>query len=216
MGKGLGSVKIPVSVLIQEAVDLRVSCEKDRDILIRAGLNWDACSMMNKKLEECKKLETRWNLYKQDYKAQTYALNKLTKECMQVRTELSAHIAFEKARSNIDVKHIGLSQQHARADIVQDLYDLSYTAESMHIKDPLCNIDRKLAARAKQLSTKLSKNTAVHVIDMPAKTALKQKRDKAIAELYNLVNEIRKTGRYVFRNNPLRKKAYASAYRRSN
>jgi hypothetical protein len=65
------SLKIPMSVLIQEAVDLKVICEKDKAKLLSAGLKWSTFSLMLKKLEACKKLDAQLTVYKQDCKIKT-------------------------------------------------------------------------------------------------------------------------------------------------
>lgn len=209
------SLKIPMSVLIQEAADLKIICEKDKAKLLSAGLKWGAFSLMLEKLEECKKLDAQLTVYKQDCKIKTDELNTLTKECKQSRTQLSTHLAFEHARNKIDFNRTGLSQRHARADIIQDLFDLAVAAESTHKNFPSCKIDLSLAENARRLATMLSQNDAACTINNQEKTIMRKKRDDAARELQNLVNEIRALGRNAFADDPVRQKAYASGYFRN-
>jgi len=94
MAAQTGAIKLPVAVLIQQAEDLKVICEKDRERLIAAGFKWKEYQELLKGMDASKKLETSWKIYRQDYKGSTVTLCTTTRECMKLRAELWEHLDF--------------------------------------------------------------------------------------------------------------------------
>jgi len=72
--------------------------------------------------------------------------------------------------------------------------------------------NKHLPEEGRRMSSVLLKSIAQHANDRPSIPDLKKKRDEAIRALYMLVNSIRATGRFAFRDDKDRGKAYANNY----
>jgi hypothetical protein len=212
MAAQTGAIKLPVAVLIQQAEDLKVICEKDRERLIAAGFKWKEYQELLKGMDASKKLETSWKIYRQDYKGRTEALCITTRECMKLRAELWEHLDFYYRRNEMPRAVPGVSRKRSRADVAQDLMDLSALYEKAIQGTPEAMKNKHLPAEGRRMSGILLKSIAKHANDRPSISDLKKKRDEAILSLYKMMNSIRTAGRFAFRDDKDRAKAYANNY----
>lgn len=81
--------KIPVTDLIQEAIDLKTIIRHDKEILVKRGLDWNLVEDLDDKADKCSRAEAKWVCTKHDCKVVTLNLVALVKECKKVRSQVS-------------------------------------------------------------------------------------------------------------------------------
>ncbi len=105
-----------------------------------------------------------------------------------------------------------ISRGRSRNDTIQDLHDLAYKGKSDPDSFNGFNYDLTLFDRAEELSSELMYLQAL--VHKEAGTGSHDKvfRDKAYTYLKELVDYIRKYGRFALRNQPHRLKLYQGIY----
>lgn len=208
-------IRIPVSSLVQEAVDLKIICNNDREFLTGDQFDWSKINGLEKMASQCAAAEAAWQATRTDCTLITGKLKKYKKECLKLRSSLSFKLRSLAADNKFPVRIPGYSHKRAYADIVQDLHDLWWVCKE-HKECLLQNgIDPSEGEKAKTASGTLAKMVAVAVNEKPSLSSDLAKRDKIRLELYTLVISIRNSCKLVFCDDPERRSRYTSYYHRA-
>ena len=98
--------------------------------------------------------------------------------------------------------------------MIQDLSDLAALGEAGAAELKAMRFDKPRLAQASVLADDMAVLLARAKGETADDSYTKLMRDRAYTHLKAAVDEVRVTGRYVFRNDKERRKAYASDYRR--
>lgn len=170
-----------------------------KELPIRAGACREAQSIWNKDFRSQKEAQKEWSL--------------VAPESYHLRNDLLQTMRFAYRKDPSLVSRVAaIAQGDGHADMIQDLNDIAVLGKEN--PDPLSAIGFDLteldnaAAKADELADLLARANG----DKAEQNDSKVIRDKAYTYLKELVDEIRETGKYVFRNNKTRYKGYTSSY----
>jgi hypothetical protein len=205
----------PVAIALQEAEDQYVWCQKDKDALVSAGLDWTLVEDLQARASACRYIQSEWQ---KDYKSLEEAQlewKAKSPEAYALRDELLHHF-FHAYRNQSDLKSKvqKIADGDGNADMIQDLSDISVLGKAN--PEPLQQIGLDLnlldnaATMADAMSELLARSNGFKMSD----NKLKVQRDKAYTYLKMALDEIRCHGQYVFWRNEDRKKGYVSKYYR--
>ncbi|MGD9900270.1 MAG: hypothetical protein AB7T22_14195 [Calditrichaceae bacterium] len=207
------SPNMPVDVFLQEAENLSVWCQQDKDLLIKAGLNWSLVDDLSVRAGVLREAESFW------FNAR-FAREKSRKEwkeksplAFDLRNRLLHDFGFAFRNDEaLAVKVSAIAKGSRNADMIQDLNDLavfgkanpgplSKTGFEFHLLD-------EAAAKADEMADLLSRAASEREKTVRKKII----RNKAYTLLKNNVDEIRACGQYVFWRNEERIRGYISHY----
>lgn len=136
MKKEKGFRKINIFYFIQDAVDMRVLCERDKEKLIAANLPWSKYDELLVKTDELIPLSRKLLLLREDCKYEASCLQEFARECYKLRSKLRNALNNSFELAGWERKIPGMSRKKAYIDISQDLMDLAVTAERFMFKAP--------------------------------------------------------------------------------
>jgi len=205
--------KVPVDVAAQEAENLYVWCQQDKDMLEKAGLDWNLVTDLPTRTAACRYAQAQWQkdyLSLEDVQRQW---NEQSPKAYDLRDELIHHF-FHGYRKLPDLySHTRrIAEGSGHADMIQDLADLA--ALGRQYPEPLIAIGMDLNllevadTRSGEMATLLARTNGERM----SNSKLKVTRDKAYAFLKVAVDEIRQCGQYVFWHDDERAKGYVSQY----
>jgi hypothetical protein len=206
------AVKIPIAILIQQACDLQILCEKDKEKLTAAGLTQHAYEKLIRDTRICMDLETQWQVARHDLKGDSQQLRDLAGESRRVRAKLREQLNLYCESKDIPRRVAGVSCKRSRADVAQDLLELALMFENVLKESPQTRFDTQLPAEARRLSDALLGSVAGHAGDHIQSKTLRAQRDAAVGALFQHIIAIRTIGKFAFCDDPLRRKAYTSNY----
>jgi hypothetical protein len=206
--------KIPVATALQEAEDLFVWCQEDKAQLERAGLNWQIPSGLPKRAAVCRYLQSLWEKETKIYSSVQREWKQKSTEGFALRNELLRHFNFAFRNHPGILSQVKLiSKGSSNADMIQDLSDLAAlgTEHSKYLQS--IGIDPELFRKAGILLGELAVLLAKYNGEMKeGNYKMKVLRNKAFLYLKEAMDEIRETGKYVFRNDDERYRGYISYY----
>lgn len=208
-----GSPTVPVNVFVQEADDLYLWCQDDREQLIQAGLDWNQVSLIPACAKICREFQSQWlKTYKSTDKIKKEWETK-SPEAMNLRSELQHDFAFAFRKDEQLLAQIKeIAQKQSRASLVQSLNDLWVIGRG---QKPLLNaigFDSSKLDRSAGLAPEMADLIARLEGNKKLTDESKLMRDQAYAYLKQLVDELRFGGKYKFRENPERLAGYHSDY----
>jgi hypothetical protein len=208
MSEKTGSRKRSIASLLQSAVDLKVHCEKDKELLVGAGLSWSYYDELLEWTDKTQKYYTQMILYREDCKCATAALVAFARECSDLRTTFRELVisALEKVSSRSMIA--GMSQKKAYIDISFDLLELAVIAEKLISKDPHYIREKELIPKARDYSAQLFQMASGSKIPNPPDPQIKQKYLEAKKTLASVKKQIQSIGKNTFREDPVRRRAY--------
>lgn len=207
MTKKSGFRNRSVSALLQDAADLRVLCEKDKEQLIAAGLNWSYYDKLQEKAELLQKLHSNVMLYLEDRKYEMALKKTLRQMCIVLRTDMKKNLVNIVKIKDINKRIPSMSRNRTNAGISQDLLDLAICAENMLIKYPDCCIKMEWIEKLRTCSSKLLKMSSVPK-GPSSDPQLYFQHQLVRNELQVIIQLIRRYGKLAFYNNPRHIKAY--------
>jgi hypothetical protein len=208
---------IPVATYIQEAESLYRLALDDKEPLMAAGLAPELIEDLHQRCRALKEAESRW-------KSQQGALNKSAREWKEqspiaydLRKKLLADFLYAFRKHPDLVKAVkAISPIGGHAKMIKDLNDLSLLGKDNTRLLEAINFDLSLLDKAAQTSGEMA--VLLDEMDRDKErynhSEAKKIRDQAYTHLKEAVDEILETGKYVFRQDKERVRAYASAYRR--
>ena len=208
---------IPISEALQEAENLYHWSADDAEELKTVGITTEMLNDVPVRAGAAREAQSIWN---KDY---------LSQEEAQKQWKVQAPLAFDFKNDLLQTLRFAYRKDEAllgrvaaiaeggsNADMVQDLNDIAVLGKEN--PEPLSGISFDLtqldvaATKADGLADLLAEANG----DKAAQSESKTIRDKAYTHLKELVDEIRESGKYVFRNNKDRLKGYSSQYRRKH
>ncbi|WP_106794491.1 hypothetical protein [Aquimarina sp. Aq78] len=210
------SPTIPVDVFMQEAENLFVWAEEDKETLLAKGLDWQTYAEdLPTRTGACRYAQAIWmkERYSQEEAAKTW--RKESPKAYEFRNDLLADLRFAfRKRPDLIARVRAIADGEGDADMIQDLMDISVLGkvnapELEKIKYDLRNLELA-AQRSDTLAELLAKANGTTLDNSKAKEI----RDRAYTYLKEAIDEVRDTGKYAFRKDPERYKGYISQYKR--
>lgn len=206
---------IPVDNALQEAEDLYIWAEADKEALLKSsGVDWEQFVVdIPVRAGALRHAQSLW--VKERYSQEE--ANKIWKEespkAYELRDDLldDFRYAFRKRKDLLGrVKEI--YNGNGDADMIQDLSDLSVLGKS--------NTEELIAAKFKMKNLNIAAELSNNLAEMLAKangatlenSKAKVMRDKAFTHLKEATDEVREAGKYVFKKDPVRYRGYISRY----
>lgn len=204
---------MPVAVALQEAEDAYEWCQADKEMLIKAGLDWSLVEDLPVRIGACRYLQSSWQ---KDFKSTEDAQrewNLLSPGAYDLRNTL-VHYFLHAYRKMPDVKAKvqKIAEGSGHADMLQDLNDASVLGEKYPEPLKLINFDMSLLPKAAKMSDEMASLLAKANGARMTDNQLKVMRDKAYTYMKQAVDEIKDHGQFVFWRTPDRLKGYKSTY----
>jgi len=206
---------VPVGIYIQEAMDLYIWCQADKDELTPKGLDWTVVEDLPVRCNALTVAEANWgNEWRTQEEAEKLWLVESPKG-YELRNQIAHHFyyAFSSDPSLIAKVNTFL-EGNTHADMIQCLFDLSVMG--MANQELLTNVgfDLTLLDLAAQKNTELRELYAVANRDRQDFSEAKRIRDQAFTHVKEAVDLVRKCGQYIFWRNDARLKGYRSNFLR--
>lgn len=203
---------IPVGIFIQEAFNIHLFMQDDRELLVSKGMNWGIADELPKRIAYLQTCETLW------WKAR-FSPSPVTKEFLRIK-ELAIATATELIR---DLEYLGSDDENLTKaiknikkgigdeDLSNDLNSLSILCEKH--RDSLTKIgsNPQLIKNLDYCSEKFPFCLSANEIDTTYFVAL-YNRNSAYTFTLVAVEEIRRCARHVFWNDKKHLKGYLSDY----
>jgi hypothetical protein len=206
---------IPISIALQEAEDLYLWCQNDKEALIRVGLNWSLVDDLPARTAACRYVESNWKkIYRSPAEAQT-EWNVKSAAAFALRTELIHHFLWAfRNNTELRAKVQLIAKSTTNAEKIQDLSDLAIIGKQNSAMLKAASVDLSLVDQAESLSAALPSLLAQcnNERKVGIGTAEKMLRNKAFYLVKEAVDEIRAAGKYAFVQNSDRYKGYTSQY----
>jgi hypothetical protein len=210
MSEKTGSRKRSIASLLQSAVDLKIHCEKDKELLVGAGLSWSYYDKLLEWTDKTQKYHTQMILYREDCKCATAALVAFARECSDLRTVFRELVISAAESIGIQKKIAGMGRNRAYIDISQDLLELAVFAEKLINKAPQCITEKELIKKARAYSTELFTMASGSTAPYPPVPQIRHHYSEAVKTLTAVIKQIKRIGNNAFRDDPVRRKAYLS------
>lgn len=204
---------IPVDIALQESEDLFVWCQADKDLLVKAGLDWKLVEDLPVRAGALRYIQSQWQKeYRSLEDAQKeWALK--SPAAYELHDELIHHFfhAYYKL-PDLYARTQKIAEGSGHADMIQDLSDLSALGKAN--TEPLIaiNLDLSLLDKsetmAEQMAILLANSNGKKMED----NKMKLLRDKAFTHMKEAVDEIRRCGQYIFWKDEQRRKGYVSKF----
>jgi hypothetical protein len=208
---------IPVATYIHEAESFYKLALDDKEALMAAGLAPELIEDLHQRCRALKEAESLW-------KNQQGALNKSAREwkkqspiAYDLRKKLLADFLYAFRKHPDLMKEVrAISPIGGYKKMIKDLNDLSVLGKDNTRLLEAINFDLSLLDKAAQTSREMAVllSEMDRDRDIEKHSKAKKIRDQAYTHLKEAVDEILETGRYVFRQDKKRLRAYASEYRR--
>ena len=204
---------IPVNVLVQEAENLFLWCQNDRDQLIQAGLDWTKVDRIPICAKICREAQSMWLRDSKTINEVDLLCNAKSSIALDLLGEMSHDFLYafrndDQLLATLDsiVKVIN------RANMVQTLNDLAVMGGAHKPLLEVIRFDLAKLETAASLAPELASLIAQKNVNKKLKSESKEMRDKAYTYLKELVDQLRNCGKYKFRKNPERLAGYKSDY----
>jgi len=206
---------IPSDACILEATTLYHWAMEDKEALMARGLSWELVEDLIVRQEALTEAEAAWNTQWRNRTAIYEEWNSASALAYELRDRLAADFRFA-FRNHPDllpmVKRISNKKNHPT--MIQDLNDLSYLGRTNRPLLEAIRFDMSLLEKAAQTSTDMGSLLANTIAALGKLCEVKKIRDQAYTHLKEAVDEIRRTGQYVFRRNKERYIGYISMHLR--
>ena len=187
---------IPVAQALQEAEDLYVWCQADKDLLTKSGLNWNFVDDLPARTAALRYIQSEWKKESQTLEDAQKEWKERAPGAFALRDELLHHF-FRAFRNQPDLvaRTQKIAEGAGNADMIQDLSDQAILgkANTQYLKE--INVDLSLLDQAETLSDEMASLLArSNGQKRDGNNQIKVIRDKAYAHLKEAVDEIRDAG----------------------
>lgn len=207
---------IPMEYTLQEAEDLCYWASDDLPILTPVGIKKNVIDDLRVRTGAGREAQSIWN---KDYHSQKEAQKQwsaLAPAAFELRDDLIDTMRFAYRKDDALLGRVrAIAEGTGNADMVQDLNDLKVLGQENQEPLTAISVDLILLDTAGTTSDEMAEVLAAANGDSMEKNETKLIRDKAHTHIKELVDEIRDTGKYVFRKDKTRLKGYSSKYRKS-
>lgn len=205
---------MPITLFIQEAMDLYHWSMDDKDLLLATGFDEQWLDALMVRAGALSEAEKRWRLANNLREVAEAEWMEKSPPAFAFRDEL-VHIFRYVFRKNSAVlsQVREIAEGATNVDMIQDLKMLAALGRqhTSTLEAAKFDIERLSAAEtmAENIATLLAKTNGERLADHPDRVL----RDRAYTYLKEAVDEVRDCGKYVFYKNPSRWKGYVSGYR---
>jgi hypothetical protein len=210
------SPRIPIDVFMQESENLFVWAKEDKKALIAKGLDWQIYGEdLPTRTGACRYSQAVWmkERYSQEEAAKAWKENSF--KAYEFRNDLLADLRFAfRKRLDLLARVRTIADGEGDADMIQDLMDISVLGKANATELEKARYDLRNFDIAAQKSDTLAELLAKANGATLDNSMAKEIRDRAYTHLKKAIDELRETGKYVFRKNPERYKGYISRYKR--
>ena len=206
---------MPVDVFNQEAENLYQVAVSDKEDLMARGLEEETIELLAKAAGACRYAEAAWNKERNEKQAAEREWKEKSPGAYSLRSDLLSELEFafyedHELQSAIDRIRDG----NGDADMIQDLMDLSVLGKDHLEKLQETGFDAAMLDQAENMADQMSVLLARANGTKDSNSESKEIRDKAYSYLKELVSEVRRYGKFVFRKDEEHAAKYASAYHR--
>jgi len=211
----LAAPTIPVGVYTQEAEDLLVWSQPDRDALQRAGIDLSLLEALPTRIGALRHAQSRWNAARFVLEDAQREWSAASPRGHELRDELLATLRFAFRRDPALLDRVrAVAEGASDPDMIQDLSDLALLARENSALVEAIGGDPELVAQAEAQAGVLARLLAAARSEGTTSEA-KELRDRAYVLVKQAVDEVRAGGRYIHRKDPDRAAGYASDFNRS-
>jgi hypothetical protein len=211
-------VTMPVSVYMQEAMNLYAWCRHDRDKLTANGLDWSIVEDMPARIDALKEAQSRWAVTDKSGLDLEWRWKEKLSYARGFRKDLvrSIKFLFRKDRE-VSMELSSYGKGGSCAAIIQSLHSLSVFGRMHSGFLAGAGFDTGKLGAAADLSREMASLMAsVRSLRISHSAAL-DIRNRAYTFLAAAVSEVRSHGHYLFSNDSLKFRGYTSEYiRRKN
>ena len=204
---------IPVDIFLQEAENLYLWCQKDREKLNKSGVEDKLIDDLPVRCGALREAQSRWITARFTRKGALKKWHEHSEAAYDLRNELLHHFRFAyRENQNLLRRISAIAHNGGHAGLLQALNDLAVLAGKYPEQLTAIGLDTILIDKAAALSSELSPLLAAAVAGKEDDNELKNMRDRAYTHLKQAVDTIRKHGQYHFRRDNERRKGYVSQY----
>jgi hypothetical protein len=207
--------QIPVEIYIQEAEHLLAWCQVDKDELTAGGLDWTAVEDLPVRCGALREAEANWIKERctREEAEQLWILE--SPQGYELRNVIAHNFyyAFKDDLSLIQ-KINTIMEGSTHAAMIQALKNFTVIGRDNQELLSSIGFDLTLLDLAAQKSDELAEIYAAAYRDREDFSAVKKIRDQAFTHVKEVVDKIRKCGKFVFWRTPTRLKGYRSNYLR--
>lgn len=206
---------IPVDVYNQEAEDLAVWVEGEEEPMTKAGLDWNQALQLPVRAGALRYAQSLWM---KEFNIQEEARREWETKApaaYELKNDLEADCRFAfRERPDLLAKVQQIEEGTGNADLIQDLSDLAELAIANQPLVVAVGVDPAKLQLAATTAPEMARLLALMNGETTSNSEAKVMRDRAYTYLKMAVNEVRDTGKYVFRKDPEKLKGFTSAYYR--
>ena len=206
---------VPVGIYIQEAQDLYIWCQADKDALMAKGLDWTVVEDLPVRCNALTLAESNWgNEWRSQEEAEKLWLVESPKG-YELRNQIAHHFNYAfRNKSSLIKKVKEIANSSSFDGMINGLYDLNVLG--LVNKELLRKIgfDLKLLDMAVKKSRELARKKEAASFYSEDYLEVKKIRDQAYTHLKEAVDLIYDCGKYVFCENSARLKGYSSNHLR--
>ena len=210
---GATKLNIPLNVFVQEADDIYVWCQEDREALTHVGLDWTSVELIPECARVCREFQSQWQKKLKTTSTLKKDWNKVASEAKNLHADLLHDYSFAfRKDAQLLVKLKDMSSVSSQAKLVQALNDMAALADGQNQLLNVIHFNYANLERAKELVPLLADLIARMENSKKQKDETKEMRDKSYVFLKTIIDELKETAKYCFRKNPERLAGYLSDY----
>ncbi len=205
--------RIPYRVFINEAEALHTYASIDLPLLQEVNFNPEKLDRLLSLTGALRTAQSNWETRKTEKQKSEEWWQKEAPEMHKLHRELIDHMGFAFRGNEFLLRKLnGIKEGKSKADLIQDMANLAVLGRENAELLQAINYDLASLDTATQMADEMGSllgdiNGRMYFAD-----DLKLTRDKAYTLCKALVDEIRSYGKFVFRNNDEKRKAYASKF----
>ncbi|MCP4220242.1 MAG: hypothetical protein GY765_36760 [bacterium] len=206
---------IPVSVCIQEAIELHGWCGGDREQLEALGLSWELVEDIPIRAKALREAQSICRTASDRPKEGVITWETESVKAKALRTELLHKYRFAfRDHPQLPSRLKSICKGRKQSDLVQSLSDLSYMGREHPQLLAAVNIDSALVEEAAGFAAQLGRLLTQAKKRKAQIRHLKIFRNKAYYHLKEAVDKLRSAGQHIFHGDPERFEGYGSDYLR--
>lgn len=204
---------MPVDRYVQEAADLEVWCQADKQQLIAVGITQETFDTLSERIGALRYAQSIWNKerYSKEEARQEWDKQYPVMEELKDELEHTFRFAF-RSRPDLVAKVKNIEAGYGYTDTLQDLSDLSVLGKDNKGLLTAIGFDVKKLNQAAKMSSEMSTLLATMNGERAESNSAKQIRDQAYSFLKESVDSIREAGKYLFWKDKKKLNGYRSMY----
>ncbi len=205
----------PVEKCLQEADNLFLWCQDDKDVFIKANADWRIVEDIPIRAGALREATARWMNLRTANTETRRRCRKMSKELVGFRNMLMHEFRYAYRRNADILKCIcAIAENMTQSGLIQDLNDLSVLGNRNPKELEAMNFDMTLLDKAALMSAEFADLFATTEADAEMRDA-KKIRDQAYTLLKRAVDEVRAFSRYAFWKDKDRVRGYTSDHIRN-